>query len=87
MVISVSIVIISFYGIYVTIRLRFIQIFKLPLIAKLIYKDSIKTNSGEGNISALQAGLTAIGSTLGAGNIIGVAVAISMGGTGHFFGC
>lgn len=80
------VLLLSFGALYATLRLRFIQITKLPLIIKTIYRDSIKKNaSGEGNISALQAGLTAIGSTLGAGNIMGVAVAISMGGTGALF--
>lgn len=80
------VLLLSFGALYATLRLRFIQITKLPLITKTIYRDSIKKNaSGEGNISALQAGLTAIGSTLGAGNIMGVAVAISMGGTGALF--
>lgn len=80
------VLLLSFGALYVTLRLKFIQITKLPLIVKTIYRDSIKKNaSGEGNISALQAGLTAIGSTLGAGNIMGVAVAVSMGGTGALF--
>lgn len=80
------VLLLAFGALYATIRLRFIQITKLPLIIKTIYRDSIKKNtSGEGNISALQAGLTAIGSTLGAGNIMGVAVAVSMGGTGALF--
>ncbi|MCY7007280.1 amino acid carrier protein [Fusobacterium simiae] len=79
------VLLLAFGSIYVTIRFKFIQFFKLPLIVKTVYKDIVKENSGEGNISALQAGLTAIGSTLGAGNIIGVAVAISMGGIGALF--
>nr|WP_241634240.1 amino acid carrier protein [Fusobacterium gastrosuis] len=80
------VLLLSFGALYATLRLRFIQIRKLPLIIKTIYRDAVKKNaSGEGNISALQAGLTAIGSTLGAGNIMGVAVAVSMGGTGALF--
>lgn len=80
------VLLLSFGALYTTLRLKFVQITKLPLIIKTIYRDSIKKNaSGEGNISALQAGLTAIGSTLGAGNIMGVAVAVSMGGTGALF--
>ena len=42
-------------------------------------------NNGEGNISPLQTAFTAIGSTLGAGNIMGMAIAVSMGGLGAIF--
>lgn len=77
--------ILAFGGIYVTIRLKFMQILKLPLIIKTIFKDATSHNGGDGNITALQAGLTAIGSTLGAGNIMGVAIAVSMGGVGALF--
>ena len=79
------VILLALGSIYVTIRFKFIQIVKLPLIIKTVYKDVVKENSGEGNISALQAALTAIGSTLGSGNIMGVAVAISMGGIGALF--
>lgn len=76
-------------AIYTTFRLKFIQITRLPLIIKTIYRDCVKKDidnvNAEGNISALQAGLTSIGNILGAGNIMGVAVAISMGGTGALF--
>lgn len=79
------VILLALGSIYVTIRFKFVQIVKLPLIIKTVYKDIVKENSGEGDISALQAALTAIGSTLGAGNIMGVAVAVSMGGVGALF--
>ena len=79
------VILLALGSIYVTIRFKFIQIAKLPLIIKTVYKDIVKENSGEGDISALQAALTAIGSTLGAGNIMGVAVAVAMGGIGALF--
>lgn len=41
--------------------------------------------SGEGQISSLQALLTTISSTVGMGNIAGVAIAIAMGGPGTIF--
>lgn len=72
-------------GIYISFRLKFMQIFKLPLIIKGVKKDAKSGNSGEGNISPLQTAFTAIGSTLGAGNIMGMAIAISMGGLGAIF--
>ena len=72
-------------GIYISVRLGFMQIFKLPLILKGIKKDATSNNNGEGNITALQTAFTAIGSTLGAGNIMGMGIAISMGGLGAIF--
>ena len=78
-------VILLFGGVYITIRLKFMQILKLPLIIKGIKKDATSHNGGDGNISALQTAFTAIGSTLGAGNIMGMAIAISMGGLGAIF--
>ncbi len=42
-------------------------------------------NSGKGQISSFQALMTAISSTVGMGNIAGVAIAISMGGPGAIF--
>jgi len=72
-------------GIYISFRLKFLQFFKLPLIIKGIKKDAKGGNNGEGNISPLQTAFTAIGSTLGAGNIMGMAIAVSMGGLGAIF--
>lgn len=72
-------------GIYVSVRLKFLQITKFPLIVKGILRDIRGSSKGEGNISALQTAFTAIGSTLGAGNIMGIAIAISMGGLGAIF--
>ena len=79
------ITIILFGGIYISFRLKFLQFFKLPLIIKGVKKDAKSGNNGEGNISPLQTAFTAIGSTLGAGNIMGMAIAISMGGLGAIF--
>lgn len=79
------IAIILFGGIYISFRLKFLQFFKLPLIIKGVKKDAKSGNNGEGNISPLQTAFTAIGSTLGAGNIMGMAIAVSMGGLGAIF--
>ena len=72
-------------GIYISINLKFMQLRELPSIVKSIIRDVKIKGKGEGNITALQTGLTAIGSTLGAGNIMGMAIAISMGGLGAIF--
>ena len=52
--------------------------------------DSMKAlahsdNSGEGQISSFQALMSAIASTVGMGNIAGVAIAITVGGPGAIF--
>ena len=48
----------------------------------LRYKSEI---SGEGQISSFQALMSAIASTVGMGNIAGVAIAITVGGPGAIF--
>ncbi len=70
-------------GIYFTCRLGFLQLRKLPLAFKLLFK---KDDSGdEGDISSFQALCTALSSTIGTGNIVGVATAITAGGPGALF--
>ncbi|HAX73738.1 MAG TPA: sodium:alanine symporter family protein [Firmicutes bacterium] len=69
-------------GILFTIRLRGIQLNKLPLAFKLIFKAE---DSGDGEISSFAALCTALAATVGTGNIIGVATAIAAGGPGALF--
>ena len=71
-------------GLYLTIRLRFVQLtgFRhgLVLISGKLSRD---TDSGE--VSHFQALATALSATVGTGNIAGVATAISLGGPGALF--
>lgn len=53
-------------------------------IKALRYKSEV---AGEGQISSFQALMSAIASTVGMGNIAGVAIAITVGGPGAIFGC
>ncbi len=69
-------------GVLLTVRLGLIQLFKLPQAVKLIFKAD---NNGEGAISSFGALCTALAATVGTGNIIGVATAISAGGPGALF--
>ena len=69
-------------GVLLTVRLGLIQLFKLPQAVKLIFKAD---NKGEGDISSFGALCTALAATVGTGNIIGVATAISAGGPGALF--
>lgn len=69
-------------GIFLTIRLKGVQIRRLRLALKYMFSDE---NSGEGEISSFGALCTALSATIGTGNIVGVATAISTGGAGALF--
>ncbi|QUH28768.1 alanine/glycine:cation symporter family protein [Vallitalea guaymasensis] len=71
-------------GLYLTIRLGIIQVFKLPLALKYLFgKD--KNNKADGDVSSFAALCTALAATIGTGNIVGVATAIKAGGPGALF--
>jgi AGCS family alanine or glycine:cation symporter len=69
-------------GIFLTIRLQLLQIFKLPKALSLIFKSQ---NKGDGDIDSFKALCTALSATVGTGNIVGVATAIAAGGPGALF--
>ena len=66
-------------GIFLSFRLGFLQIFRLPRSLKLIFSAE---NQGEGDIDSFKALCTARAATVGTGNIVGVATAIKAGGPG-----
>ncbi|WP_244835443.1 sodium:alanine symporter family protein [Clostridium sp. BJN0001] len=73
-------------GVYLTLRLKLLQIFKLPLALKYVFgKDSRKTDEENGDVSSFAALCTALSATIGTGNIVGVATAIKLGGPGALF--
>lgn len=74
-------------GVFITIRTGFIQFTKLGLVTRLMFSRFRKNDEsyGEGEISSVQALMTALSSTVGVGNIAGVATAIFMGGPGAIF--
>lgn len=74
-------------GIYLTIRLNLLQIFKLPLALKYVFSkdDEEDDNSADGDVSSFGALCTALSATIGTGNIVGVATAIKAGGPGALF--
>ncbi len=79
-----SIVLLVGTGIYLTIRLRFIQIRGFKHSVELISgKFDRATDPGE--VSHFQALSTALSATIGTGNIAGVATAIAFGGPGAVF--
>ena len=74
-------------GIYLTIRLKLLQILKLPLALKYVFKKDEETSceDAEGDVSSFGALCTALSATIGTGNIVGVATAIKAGGPGALF--
>ncbi len=69
-------------GLYLTILLKGIQFRVLPHAFRLIFK---KDTHEEGDISHFAALMTALAATVGIGNIVGVATAITFGGPGAVF--
>lgn len=69
-------------GLLLTVRLGLLQIKKLPLALKWMVKNE---ESGEGEVSSFGALCTALSATIGTGNIVGVATAITLGGPGALF--
>ncbi|MBL1126494.1 sodium:alanine symporter family protein [Streptococcus suis] len=69
-------------GVYFTLRLGVFQVSKLPTAFRLIFSSD---QSGQGDVSSFAALCTALAATVGTGNIVGVATAITMGGPGALF--
>ncbi|PKO47401.1 MAG: sodium:alanine symporter family protein [Betaproteobacteria bacterium HGW-Betaproteobacteria-22] len=69
-------------GLYLTVLLKGMQFRALPLAFKLIFH---KDHHHEGDISHFAALMTALAATVGIGNIVGVATAITLGGPGAVF--
>ncbi|MDI1299064.1 sodium:alanine symporter family protein [Methylotenera sp.] len=69
-------------GLYLTILLKGMQFRALPLAFKLVFR---KDHHHEGDISHFAALMTALAATVGIGNIVGVATAITLGGPGAVF--
>ncbi len=68
-------------GIFLTIRLGFIQLFKLKESFKLVFRKEEE----KGEITYFQALAAGLSGTVGVGNIAGVATAIAAGGPGALF--
>lgn len=77
------IVLILATGLLLTIRLKGIQITKLPRAIKNLVQNERSGDTGE--VSSFGALCTALSATIGTGNIVGVATAIAAGGPGALF--
>ena len=69
-------------GVLLTSRLGFLQVRRLPLALKWMFKNE---DEGDGEISSFAALCTALSATIGTGNIVGVATAVCAGGPGALF--
>ncbi len=70
-------------GIFLTIRLKGLQIRRLVLAVKYLFSN--ERNGEAGEVSSFGALCTALSATIGTGNIVGVATAIVAGGPGALF--
>ena len=77
------IVLILAVGIFLTIRLKGLQITRLALAVKTMFANDSEGENGE--VSSFGALCTALSATIGTGNIVGVATAIVAGGPGALF--
>ncbi len=69
-------------GIFLTARVSLLQISKLPLALKYMFRNE---EGGHGEVTSFGALCTALSATIGTGNIVGVATAIVSGGPGALF--
>lgn len=76
------IVLIILTGIYLTVRVRGLQVRHLGKALKYMVKNE---EGGEGEVSSFGALCTALSATIGTGNIVGVATALAAGGPGALF--
>ena len=75
-------------AVFLTFRLRFVQLRKFGLSFRLLFGRKGFGESGKegrGDISPIQALTTSLAATIGNGNIAGVCTAIAMGGPGAVF--
>lgn len=72
-------------GIFLTLRLGFLQFSSLPYALKLAFSPSQQDKKSKGDISHFQALMTALAATIGTGNIAGVTTALVLGGPGAVF--
>ncbi len=77
------IVLILAVGVFMTIRLRGLQLKRLPLAIRNLFAN--EKNGEHGEMSSFAALCTALSATIGTGNIVGVATALVAGGPGALF--
>ncbi|MGV8942224.1 MAG: alanine/glycine:cation symporter family protein [Lysobacter sp.] len=69
-------------GVFFTVRLRFLQVRRLPHMLHVISRGTAGDDAG---ISPFQALCTSLAARVGTGNLVGVAIALGVGGPGALF--
>ena len=72
-------------GIIITVKLRCFQVLKLPYILESTFFSLFSRKNKEKSRMQLKAVTAALGASMGTGNIIGVASALTIGGAGAVF--
>ena len=69
-------------GVFLTLRLGFVQMKYLPQAFKFMLQNE---KNAKGEVSSFGALCTSLSATVGTGNIVGVAAAVTLGGPGALF--
>lgn len=72
-------------GGYLMVRMRFLPLKNLKYALKCAVSSESKQGGGEGGISSFSSLMTELAITIGTGNILGVATAMTLGGPGALF--
>ncbi|GHT92471.1 transporter [Alphaproteobacteria bacterium] len=72
-------------GVYFSFKLKFLQVSHLKLAIKYVINGDKQSDKYVGDISNFASLCTALSATIGTGNIVGVALAITTGGPGALF--
>lgn len=72
-------------GLFLTVRLGFFQFRYFPHIIGQTFGKIFSKSEGQGTLTPFQATTSALASTMGAANLVGVPVAIALGGPGAIF--
>ena len=81
--VPVLVVVLFGTGLYLTVRLRFVQVRRFGEALRTFFSG--RTSGAAGALTPFQAFMTALGTTIGTGNIAGVAAGIVSGGPGVLF--
>ena len=71
-------------GLYFSMRTRFVQLRRIVLMVRLLFRKRDKSEEKKG-VSSFEAFCIALSGRVGTGNIVGVATAIALGGPGAVF--
>lgn len=82
---TIMIVLLIACGLYYSFLLRFVQFSMLRYVFGIIFKEGVKNEGKERNVSPFEALMISTASRVGIGTIAGIAFAITAGGPGSLF--